>query len=223
MTSRVTRRTADVEPALRPANTVGGRRLAHPIHGLAPQLIPALPSDPWRDCTCHQSAGAKARSAPPVGGLGGAHQGRAQLPQFRCARTFVQCGSDVFRCASHLVDAVGEVSGLLRRQHHRISGQRRTFDTVDRGPLFVGALPARLPAVLTATAHPAVGNVAATPTAWLRADAACHGADFSRGAVRIPVSWTVGSPACPGTTSSAATLFRALGAKKTLRGELTNG
>jgi hypothetical protein len=80
-----------------------------------------------------------------------------------------------------------------------------------------------LPAILTATAHPAVGNVAATPTAWLRADAACHGADFSRGAVRIPVSWTVGSPARPGTTSPAATLFKALGAKKTLRGELTNG
>ena len=223
MRSRVTRRTADVESALRPANIVGGRRLAHPIHGLGPQLIPALPSDPWRDCTRHQSAEAKARSAPPVGGLGGAHQGRAQLPQFRRARTFLQCGSDVFRCASHLVDAVGEVSYLHRRQHHRISGQRRTLDTVDRGPLLVGALPARLPAVLTATAHPAVGNVAATPTAWLRADAACHGADFSRGAVRIPVSWTVGSPGCPGTTSPVATLFRALGVKKTLRGVGTNG
>jgi hypothetical protein len=50
-----------------------------------------------------------------------------------------------------------------------------------------------LPAVLTATAHPAVGNVAATPTAWLRADAASHGADFSRGIARTPVSLTVGS------------------------------
>src|SRR6201999_1144197 len=90
---------------------------------------------------------------------------------------------------------VGEVSGLLRRQHHRISGQRRTLDTVDRGSLLVGALPARLPAVLAATPHPAVGVGPATPTAWLRADAACHGADFSRGAVRIPVSWTVGSHA----------------------------
>jgi hypothetical protein len=209
MRSRVTRRTAVVEPALRPANIVGGRRLAHPVHGLAPQLIPALPSDPWRDCTRHQPAEAKARSAPPVGGLGGTHQRRAQLPEFRCARTFVQCGSDVFRCASHLVHAVGEVSGLLRGQHHRISRQRRTLDTVDRGPLLVGALPTRLPAVLTATAHPAVGDVAATPTAWLRADAACHGADFSRGVVRIPVSWTVGPSMCPGTRLSAASLFRA--------------
>jgi hypothetical protein len=61
---------------------------------------------------------------------------------------------------------------------------------------------------LTATAHPAVGDVAATPTAWLRADAACHGADFSRGVARIPVSWTVGPSACPGTRLSAASLFR---------------
>jgi hypothetical protein len=209
MRSRVTRRTAVVEPALRPANIVGGRRHAHPIRGLAPQQIPALPSDPWRDCTRHQSAEAKARSAPPVGGLGGSHQGRAQLPQFRRARTFVQCGSDVFRCASHLVDTVGEVSGLHPGQHHRVGGQRPTLGTVDRGPLLVGTLPARLPAVLTATTHPAVGDVAATPTAWLRADAACHGADFSRGPVRIPVSWDVGSPGCPGTRSSVASLFRA--------------
>ena len=193
MRSRVTRRTAVVEPALRPANIVGGRRLAHPIHGLGPQLIPALPSDPWRDCTRHQSAEAKARSAPPVGGLGGAHQGRAELPQFRRARTFLQCGSDVFRCASHLVDTVGEVSGLHRRQHHRISGQRRTLDTVYRGPLLVGALPTRLPAVLAAASHRAVGDISATPSARLRADASSHGADFSRGISRIPVSLTVGS------------------------------
>jgi hypothetical protein len=38
-----------------------------------------------------------------------------------------------------------------------------------------------LPAVLAPPAHPAVGDVAATPAAWLRADATCHGADFSRG------------------------------------------
>src|ERR1700753_2191540 len=89
MRSRVTRRTADVEPALRPANIVGGRRLAHPIPGLAPQLSPALPTDALRERTRHPAAEAKARSAPSVGGLGGAHQGRAQLPQFRRARTFV--------------------------------------------------------------------------------------------------------------------------------------
>jgi hypothetical protein len=54
---------------------------------------------------------------------------------------------------------------------------------VDRGPLLVGPLPTRLPAVLTATTHPAVAghDGPATPAARLRADATCHGADFSRG------------------------------------------
>jgi hypothetical protein len=50
-----------------------------------------------------------------------------------------------------------------------------------------------LAAVLAATAHPVVGDVASTPAARLRADATCHGADFSRGYSEIPVSWLVES------------------------------
>jgi hypothetical protein len=41
------------------------RRLARLIHGLGPQPIPPLPSDPWRDCTRHRSAEAKRVSARP--------------------------------------------------------------------------------------------------------------------------------------------------------------
>jgi hypothetical protein len=54
-----------------------------------------------------------------------------------------------------------------------------------------------LPAVLAAASHPAVGHVASTPSARLRADATSHGADFSRGTRRIPVSLTVGSRYAP--------------------------
>ncbi|MDT7767713.1 MAG: hypothetical protein QOI30_709 [Mycobacterium sp.] len=166
------------------------RRLARLIHGLAPQQIPAVPSDPWRDSTRHKSAQAKRRSAPstpPVGGLGGSHQGSAQFSQFGSSGTFVKRGGDILRRASHLVDTVGQVSGLVGRQHHRVGWQRRAFHTVDRGPLLVGTLPTRLPAVLAATAQPVVGDVSSTPAARLRADATSHGPDFSRGACRIPV------------------------------------
>ena len=133
------------------------------------------------------------RSAPPVGGLGGSHQHSAQFTQFGSTRAFVQRGGDILRGASHLVDAVGQVSSLIGRQHHRVGRQGCAFHTVDRGPLLVGALPTRLPAVLAATAQAAVGDVSTTPAARLRADTTSHEHDFSRGACRIPVSWTVGS------------------------------
>jgi hypothetical protein len=103
------------------------RRLVHLIHGLAPQPIPASSSDPWRDSTGHKSAKAKrvfARhllperrrsgwSAPPVGGLGGAHQGTAQFAQFEGVGALVERDGDIFGRASHLIDAVGQVRGLL--------------------------------------------------------------------------------------------------------------
>jgi hypothetical protein len=103
------------------------RRLAHPIHGLAPQPIPALSSDPWRDSTGHKSAEAKrvfARhvlperrrsgwSAPPVGGLRGAHQCSTQLAQFEGVGSLVERDGDILGRTSHLIDAVGQVSGLV--------------------------------------------------------------------------------------------------------------
>ena len=205
------------------------RRLARPIHGLAPQPNLALSSDPWRDSTGQKPAEAKrvfARhrspewrrsgwSAPPVGGLRGAHQGGAQFAQFGSAGSFVERDGDIFSCASHLIDAIGQVCGLVGRQHHRVGGHRRALGAVDRGSLLVGALPTRLPAVLAAASHPAVGDIPATPAARLRADASSHGADFSRGMRRTPVSSTVGSRRAangcgPGTSSSAVSLFRAL-------------
>jgi hypothetical protein len=56
-----------------------------------------------------------------------------------------------------------------------------------------------LPAVLTASPQPAVGDISATPAARLRADASSHGNDFSRGRRRSPVSLTVGSDMASGT------------------------
>ncbi len=183
------------------------RRLARLIHGLAPQPIPALSSDPWRDSTGHKSAKAKrvfARqrslgrrrsgwSAPPVGGLRGAHQGSTQIAQFEGVSPLVERGGDVLGRASHLVDAVRQVGCLVGRQHHRVGGHRCAFRAVDRGPLLVGALPTRLPTVLFASPHAAVSDISATPSARLRADASSHGADFSRGIGRSPVSLTAGS------------------------------
>jgi hypothetical protein len=134
-----------------------------------------------------------ARLAPAVGGLRGSHQRVAQLTQFGYRGPFVQRRGNVLGRASHLVDAVGQVGGLVSGQHDRVWRHQRTFCAVDRGPLLVGPLPARLPAVLAATSQPVVADVAAAPAARLRADATAHGADFSRGYTGIPVSWNVES------------------------------
>jgi hypothetical protein len=146
-----------------------------------------------------------ARSAPAVGGLGGLHERIAQFAQFGCPGTFVKGRRDVFGRAPHLVDAVGQVSGLVGGEHHGVGRQRRGVGAVDRRPLLVGALSARLAAVLAAPAKAAVSDVTATPAARLGAGTACHGADFSRGAGRIPVSWNVGSPATSGAPGNQAT------------------
>jgi hypothetical protein len=151
-------------------------RLCPAIHGETVPVTSQLRLSAW--LPGFQSSG---RSAPAVGGHGGSHQRVAQLAQLGSRGSFVKRGRNVFCRASHLIDAIGQVSGLVSGQHHRVGRQRRTFRSVDRGPLLVGPLPTRLPAVLAPPAHPVVGDVAATPAAWLRADATCHGADFSRG------------------------------------------
>ncbi len=109
----------------------------------------------------------QARSAPPVGGRGGLHQGVAQFAKHGGAGTFVERSGYVFGRASHLIDPIGQVSGLVGGQHHGVGGQRRTLGAVDRRPLLVGALPTRLAAVLTTPTQPAVSNVTAAPAAWL--------------------------------------------------------
>jgi hypothetical protein len=132
-------------------------------------------------------------SAPPVGSARGAHQRGTQITQLGGVGTLVERGDDVLGSASHLVHTVGQVSCLVGRQHHRVRGDRRTLGAADQSALLVGPLPTRLPAVLAASSHRAVGDVAATPSAWLGVDASCHGPDFSRGMRRIPVSLPVGS------------------------------
>lgn len=189
------------------------RRLARPIHDLAHEPIPALSSDPWRDSTGHKPAEAKrvsGWSAPPVGRLRGSHQGSTQFAQLGGVSTLLERNRDVLGRASHLIDPVGQVSSLVGRQHHRVGGHRRAFRAVDRCPLLVGALPTRLPAVLAASPHPAVGDISATPAARQRADASSHGTDFSRGLRRSPVSLTVGSDMASGTDEPMRSLFLAL-------------
>lgn len=128
------------------------------------------------------------RSAPAVGGLRGSHQRVTQLTQFGCRGSFVQRRGNIFGGASDLVDAVGQVGGLVGGQHYRVWRHRRTFCAVDRGPLFVGPLPARLLTVLAATSQLVVVDITSTPAARLRADATAHRADFSRGDTGFPVS-----------------------------------
>jgi hypothetical protein len=171
-----------------------------------------------------------AQSAPAVGGLGGLHERIAQFAQFGCPGTFVKGRRDVFGRAPHLVDAVGQVSGLVSGQHDRVGRQRRTFGAVDRGALLVSALPTRPPAVLTAPTQTAIRDIASTPAARLRADATAHGADFSPGSPGIPVSWIVESlPAISlcaetnGNSGDRLIVVRALAAEKRLRGVGTNG
>src|ERR1700730_2868845 len=153
-------------------------RLCPAIHGETVPVTSQLGLSAW--WPGYQSSD---RSAPPVGGHGGSHQRVAQLAQLGSRGSFVERRRNVFCRASDLIDAIGQVSGLVSGQHHRVGRQRRTFRSVDRGPLLVGPLPTRLPAVLAATAHPAIAghDGTSTPAAWLRADATCHGADFSRG------------------------------------------
>jgi len=149
-------------------------------------------------------------SAPPVGGSGGPHQGVAELAKLWGAGAFVQRGGDIFGRASHLVNPIGQVSGLVGGEHHGVLGQRCALPAIDRRPLLVRALPARLAAVLAAPTQPAVtgGDGSAAPAARLRAVAACHGADFSRGAGRIPVSWKAGSPSMPGNFAASRDVVR---------------
>jgi hypothetical protein len=196
-------------------------RLCPAIHGETVPVTSQLGLSAW--WPGYQSSG---RSAPAVGGHGGSHQRIAQLAQLGSRGAFIERRRNVFCRASHLINAIGQVSGLVSGQHHRVGRQRRTFRSGDRGPLLVGPLPTRLPAVLAPPAHPAVGDVAATPAAWLRADATCHGADFSRGSTGIPVSWNVeshGPGKILGTLPTALALIKALAAEKTLRGVGTNG
>jgi hypothetical protein len=196
-------------------------RLCPAIHGETVPVTSQLGLSAW--WPGFQSSG---RSAPAVGGHGGSHQRIAQFAQFGCPGSFVKRRCNVFCRASHLIDAIRQVSGLVSRQHHRVRRHRRTFHSVDRGPLLVGPLPARLPTVLAPTAHPAVSDVAPAPAARLRTDATCHGADFSRGKTGIPVSWDVeshGPGKILGTLLTAEALIRALAAEKTLRGVGTNG
>jgi hypothetical protein len=156
---------------------VPGRfRLCPAIHGETVPVTSQLGLSAWWPGS--QRSG---RSAPAVGGRGGSHQRITQFTQFGRRGSFVKRRSNVFCRASHLIDAIGQVGGLICGQHHRVGRHRGTFCAVDRGTLLVGPLPARLPAVLAATAHPAVGDVASTPSARLWADATCHGADCSRG------------------------------------------
>jgi hypothetical protein len=102
------------------------------------------------------------RLSPAVGRPGGAHQSVTQFTQFRRVRAFFDRGGDVLCSASHLIDTVGQLGGLFGGQHHRIRGQR---GAPDLRPLLVGALPTRLPAVLTAPAETRVGHFATTPPA----------------------------------------------------------
>jgi hypothetical protein len=133
------------------------------------------------------------RLAPAVGGLRGSHQRIAQFPQFGGTGSFVEGRGHIFCCASHLVDPVGQVGGLVSRQHDCVWGHQRAWRAVDGGSLLIGPLATGLPAVLTATAQPVLGDIASTPAARLRADATAHRPDFSRADTAIPVSWMLES------------------------------
>lgn len=78
----------------------------------------------WRDCTRLPVGGGLAWSdahpAPAVGGLSGAQQHVAQFAKLGGPGAFLQRRGDVFGRTSDLVDAVGEVGGVVGRQHHGI-------------------------------------------------------------------------------------------------------
>ena len=155
---------------------------------------------PWRDCTRLIIGGDRAHgggipdrrhwpggavrtmwsddhSAPAVGSLGGTDQHIAQFTQFSGFGTFVERRGDILRGASDLVNAIRQVGRLVRRQHHGISRQGREgprLTPVDRSPLLVGPLTARLSTILTAPAHPDFGDVSTAPAAWLWVATAAH-------------------------------------------------
>lgn len=78
----------------------------------------------WRDCTPltvgDGLACSDAHPAPAVGGLSGAEQYLAELAKFKRPGAFLECGGDILGRTSDLVDAVGQVGGVIGRQHHRI-------------------------------------------------------------------------------------------------------
>ncbi len=186
----------------RPAGTCAASRTGKLRRGAPGELAGQgsavdVPHGPWRDCTRLAIAGGQAHvvgssgwpvgssraaramrsdtcSAPAVGRPGGVDQRLAQLAEFGGLGALLECGGDVLGRTSHLVDAIREVGRVVGRQHHRIVGHRRSAVPVQRGPLFVGPLPARLPAVLAATAHSHVGDVSTAPAAGLRVGATAH-------------------------------------------------
>ena len=92
------------------------------------RLYPA--SDGWSGMSnARARSGETTRSdagaAPAVGGPGGADQHVAQFAQFGCPGSFVERRGDVLGGASHLVDAIRQVGGVVGRQHHRVGGQSR--------------------------------------------------------------------------------------------------
>lgn len=143
-------------------------------------------------------------SAPTVGGLGRRHQRLAQLAQFDGVGAFLDRCGDILGGASDLVDAVGELSGLVRSEDDRVRGQRRALD---HGALFVRALPARLPAVLPPPAQARIADLATAPAAGGGAkpplDPGCHRPDCKPSVIGFPVSWWVES----GTSQHAAALM----------------
>jgi hypothetical protein len=116
--------------------------------------------------------------SPAVGRPGRPHQSVAQFAQLRGLSSFFDRGRHVLRGASDLIDAIGQLGGLVGRQHHRI---RRHRCALDLGALLVGTLAAGLSAVLTAPAKARVGDFTTTPPARLRASAGSgHGLHGSR-------------------------------------------
>ncbi len=109
-----------------------------------------------------------------AGGSGGLDQRVAQLTQPGGPGALVDRGRHVLGRAAHLVDAIGQVGRVVGGQHHGILGHRRGAVPVQRAALLVGPLPAGLAAVLAATAHARVGDVATAPAAGLRMGTAAH-------------------------------------------------
>jgi hypothetical protein len=99
------------------------------------------------------------------------HQRVAQFPQFGPVCSLFNGGRDVFSGASDLVDAVGQLRGLLGGQYHSI---RRERGALDQRALFVGALPAGLPAVLPTPPQADVSDFTTTPATRLSAKTTYH-------------------------------------------------
>ena len=91
-------------------------------HGATVPGYPSLVVRRMRELSA-SSRRSQRRSAPAVGGPGGPDQHVAQFAQFGCPGAFVERGGDILRRASHLVNAIRQVGGLVGRQHHRVGGQ----------------------------------------------------------------------------------------------------